>query len=93
VHKRKHRKGCGSIYNEIVINWRIEEMGKTIEIRLSQEELDILRKSIDSETENITRELEQNMDSSSPSEIIEAAGQLRAAQAAKFKLDVKVAKA
>lgn len=64
-------------------------MGKTVEIRLNEEELEVLRASIDAESKSLSRKLEERMDGSSDSEIIEVAGRLRAAQAAKYKLDVQ----
>lgn len=64
-------------------------MGKTVEIRLSEEELEILRSSIATKAKALSRQLEENMDASSDSEIIEVTDKLRIAQAAKYKLDVR----
>jgi len=66
------------------------KMGNTVEIRLSQEELDVLRESIDAGARSLSQELEESFNSRSDSEIIEVADKLRAAQAAKYKLDIQV---
>ena len=64
-------------------------MSNTVEIRLSEEELEILRSCLEDKARKLSEELEESMDNScSDTEIIEVAGKLRTAQAAKFKLDV-----
>lgn len=61
-------------------------MSSTVEIRLSQEELAILRESVKNRAENLTRELEESMERDSTSEIVHVARELQAAQSAKYKL-------
>jgi hypothetical protein len=71
--------------------WRDTMITKTTEIRLrvSVEELDALRDSLEHTAQELSEELAECMDNESSTQIIEVAGRLRATQAARCKIDIQ----